>query len=212
MSGTRVLRLKEQRDVVVMRTFVDVVTSGQLVIFPTDTVYGLGARADSLHAVQRIYEAKGRPAELPLPLLIGDRDRVAEVVSTWPEAAERLASAFWPGPLTLVLPRHPGIPSLVTGGRDTVGVRMPDQEALLSWLQACPFPVAVTSANLSGQPEAVRVGEIPAQVLEAASLVLDGGPCSGGKPSTVVDLTGAVPYLLRPGPVSEGEIGECLRH
>lgn len=210
MPATRVLQLEERQEVLV-QAFVEAADRGQLLIFPTDTVYGLGVRADSLSAVRRLYEAKGRPAGLPLPLLTGDRDRLAEVVSAWPEAAERLAAAFWPGPLTLVLARHPRVPALVTGGRDTVGVRMPAQESLLTWLQACPFPLAVSSANLSGEPEAVTVKQIPAEVLAAASLVLDGGPCPGGRPSTVVDLTGPAPRILRPGPISEDQIRECLR-
>ena len=206
MSGPRLLRLAEDPPEAVLLAFLDAAAAGELLIFPTDTVYGLGARADSPEALETLFAVKRRPAELALPILVGDRAGLDGVIAAWPPAAEAVASAFWPGPLTLVLPRAPGLSPRVTGGRDSVGVRMPDHPALLSWLCACPFPLAVTSANLSGQPEAVALEEIPAELQSAVAVVVDGGRCPGGEPSTVVDLTGGDPRVLRPGPITESQI------
>jgi L-threonylcarbamoyladenylate synthase len=210
MARARVLRLAENPPEVVAAAFVTAATAGELLIFPTDTVYGLGARADSAPAVAAVFEAKRRPADLALPVLIGSRDGLRRVVASWPEVAEALATRFWPGPLTLVLPRHPRLSPAVTAGRDSVGVRMPDHPALLAWLRACAFPLAVTSANLSGQPPAVTTDDLTPELLTAVGLVLDGGRCPGGRPSTVVDLSGESARVLRAGPVSEEEIRRCL--
>ena len=206
MAGGRFLRLAEATPESVLTSFVRVAREGHLLLFPTDTVYGLGGRADREETVAAIFEAKRRPAELALPVLVGSREQLGDVVGSWPEGAERLARRFWPGPLTLVLPRAPGLSALLSPGRETVGVRLPDHPALLSWLRACDFPMAVTSANLSGQPPAVTTGEIAPELREAAGLLLDGGRCPEGRASTVADVTGAEPRILRPGPVSEEEI------
>ena len=205
----RTLTINAHPDPVATAAFRETAAAGALLIFPTDTVYGLAARADREDSVRRVYEAKGRPAELALPILVGSVEG-ARCVADWSDAAQRLAEAFWPGPLTLVLPARPGLAPLVTAGLGTVGVRMPDHGALLWWLAACDFPLAVTSANRSGEPPALRPADLPPELLAAADLLLDGGPSPGGVPSTVVDLTSSPPRVLRPGPISEQEILEAL--
>jgi L-threonylcarbamoyladenylate synthase len=210
MHTLRRLRLTETPPEAALGAFAETAMAGELLLFPTDTVYGLGARADSGLALAAIFEAKQRPADLPLPVLVGDREGLRRVVASWPPAAEALAVAFWPGPLTLVLPRRSDLPPVLTAGGDAVGVRLPDHPALCAWLRACPFPVAVTSANLSGQAPAVTAGEIAPALLTAAGLLLDDGSCPGGVASTVVDLCGPEPQVLRAGPVSEAQIRACL--
>lgn len=206
MGRVRILRLAEGDPDRVRCAFVQAARAGQLLLFPTDTVYGLGGRADRDETVAAIYEAKRRPAELALPVLVGSVEQLGQVVSRWPEGAERLARRFWPGPLTLVLPRAPGLSVRISPGERTVGVRMPDHPELLSWLQACEFPLAVTSANLSGQPPAVAAEGIPPELRDASGLLLDGGPCRGGTASTVVQATGPEPRIVRPGPIGEEDI------
>jgi L-threonylcarbamoyladenylate synthase len=207
--SARVLRLDEVSPAEARAEFLATAAAGGLLIFPTDTVYGLGARADRERSVRRIYEVKGRPAELALPVLVGSV-KGARRVADWSMAAQRLAEAFWPGPLTLVLPVRAELSALVTAGRGTVGVRMPDHAALLDWLEACDFPLAVTSANRSGEPPAVRVTDLPPELQEAVDLILDGGAYPGGVASTVVDLTSSPLQILRRGPISEQEILEVL--
>lgn len=202
----QVLRLREVSPEEARARFVEVASAGGLLIFPTDTVYGLAARADLTPPVEALFAAKQRPAERRLPVLIGSWEDLPRAVSSWPAGAAALAEAFWPGPLTLVVPAAPGLSPLVTAGGNTVGVRMPDHAALRSWLSACPFPVAVTSANLSGSSPAVRPEEIPPEVAKSVSLILDGGPCVGGQPSTVVEVGTSGWRLLRPGPVAAEDL------
>jgi L-threonylcarbamoyladenylate synthase len=207
---THLLRIATSAPEVTRAGFVEAAVAGDLLLFPTDTVYGLGARADREASLEALFSAKQRPADLPLPVLVGDREGLHRVVSAWPAAAEALAAAFWPGPLTLVLPRRPELPARLTAGAETVGVRMPDHPALLEWLRACDFALAVTSANLSGQPPAVTAVEIAPELLAVAALLLDGGPCPGGTASTVVDLSGPEPVVLRVGPITEARLRLCL--
>ncbi len=204
--STRLLRLEETPPEKALAAFVETATAGGLLVFPTDTVYGLGARADREESVRRVYEAKGRPAELALPILVGSVEGARRVGAEWSPAAQELAQAFWPGPLTIVVPAREGLSPLVTAGGATVGLRMPDYPPLLQWLAACDFPLAVTSANRSGRPAAGRVKELPARLREAVELILDGGPCPGGTPSSIVDVTSSPPQILRAGPLAEQDI------
>jgi len=206
MPGARILQLADTSSDDLMNSLVEVAAAGGLLILPTDTVYGLGVRADREEAVRRLYHVKQRPPELALPVLIGSRADLARVAGAWPPAAEALAQAFWPGPLTLVVPKHPEVCALVTAQGETVGVRLPDHAALRNWLSACDFPLAVTSANLSGEPPPTCVDEIPPHLRASADLILDGGTCPGGVPSTVVDVTCSPPRLLREGPLPTEEI------
>jgi L-threonylcarbamoyladenylate synthase len=209
--SARLLRLDEVSAEEARAAFLETADAGGLVIFPTDTVYGLGARADHGDPVRRIFAVKGRPTALALPVLVGSVEG-ARRVADWSLAAQRLAEAFWPGPLTMVVPARAGLSPLVTAGRGTVGIRMPDHAALLGWLEACDFPLAATSANRSGEPTAARAEDLPSELQEAVDLLLDGGACPGGVASTVVDLTSSPPHLLRRGPLSEQDILDTLRN
>lgn len=175
---------------------------GDVVAFPTETVYGLGADVFDPSALRKIFEAKGRPSDNPLITHVADLDQIPDIAGDVSPAAQALIARLFPGPLTVVLPRHPSVPSVATGGLDTIGVRMPAHPVAQSFLQACGRPVAAPSANLSGRPspttwEAVRTdlgGRIPC--------ILQGGPSTVGLESTVVDCTGDVPIVLRAGAVT----------
>ncbi len=187
----------------------EVLRRGGLVAFPTDTVYGLGALAFDGEAVARLYLAKGRLADKAIPILVGETeglDRVGEP----PAMARRLAQAFWPGPLTLVVPKRPEVPEVVSP-TGTVGVRLPDHVAARRLLRAAG-PLAVTSANRSGSANPCSAGDVMAELGERVQLILDGGRSPGGRPSTVVDCTGDAPLILREGPLTlrqiEGALGE----
>jgi L-threonylcarbamoyladenylate synthase len=188
----------------------EVLRGGGLVAFPTDTVYGVGALAFDAAAVESIYLAKDRPAEKAIPILIGDAADLSKVTAEVPEIAARLAARFWPGALTLVTPKHPALPEAVSG-TPTVGVRVPDHAAARALLRAAG-PMAVTSANISGQASPCTAQEVYAQLGGRIPLILDGGQTPGGTPSTVVDCTGAAPVILREGPISREQIeAACAR-
>lgn len=179
---------------------------GQLVVLPTDTVYGLGAHAFLERAVARLYEVKERPARVPIPLLMEDAQAMAAVCAQIPSLAWRLAEAFWPGGLTLILKRTPRVPDVVTAGGDTVAVRVPDQPFVRSLCRQLGAPLAVTSANLHGQPDPVIARDAEAMLRGRVPLILDGGPCSASLASTVLDLTVSPPAILRAGPVTAGQL------
>lgn len=182
----------------------EILQSGGLVAFPTDTVYGVGALAFDGAAVERIYTAKGRPVEKAIPVLIGDVEELAKVSAEVPEIALKLAARFWPGPLTLVIQKHPDLPEAVSAVQ-TVGVRIPDHPVARALLRLAG-PMAVTSANLSGQPNPSTAEEVFAQLGGRVELILDGGKTSGALPSTVVDCVGTAPQVLRTGPILKSEI------
>jgi L-threonylcarbamoyladenylate synthase len=185
-----------------------VLQRGGLVAFPTDTVYGLGALAFNSAAVRRIYAAKDRSVEKAISVLIADPADLVKVTLEVPQVAVRLASRFWPGPLTLVVEKHPDLPETVSAGT-TIGVRVPDHPVALALLRSAG-PMAVTSANLSGRSSPSTAQEVFAQLGGRIELILDGGKTPGGIPSTVVDCTGTEPRILRPGPVSKEEIWAFL--
>lgn len=184
---------------------------GQLVAFPTETVYGLGGVAFDPLAVAAIFAAKGRPASDPLIVHLADASELARVVTTIPAAAQRLAARFWPGPLTLVLPRGTAIPPAVSAGRATVAVRVPAHPVAQALLRATGLPIAAPSANRFGHTSPTSAAHVLADLDGRIAAVLDGGPSPLGLESTVLDLTGATPTLLRPGALSleqvEAEVG-----
>lgn len=184
--------------------------SGQLLVLPTDTVYGLACRADDPEAVRRLFAAKIRPTEKALPLLIARLEHLSLVSPSSDPRVALLAEHFWPGPLTLVLPRAAHLPDILTGGLETVGIRLPDLALTRQVLDACCFPVAVTSANISAEPPACQVADLPEALLVSIDLVIDGGQARGGQPSTVLDLTVTPPLIRRAGPVTEGEITRLI--
>lgn len=178
-----------------------ILARGGLVAFPTETVYGLGANALDEAAVARIFAAKGRPATNPLIVHVESEAAARALARRWPEAAARLASAHWPGPLTLVVEKAGTIPAAVTAGGETVGLRVPAHPVALALLRACGLPLAAPSANRSeaiSPTTALHVADSLGPFVEDL-LILDGGPCRVGIESTVVDVTGAAPVVLRPG-------------
>lgn len=185
--------------------------AGGLVAFPTETVYGLGADARDPEAVAGIFRAKGRPSDNPLIVHVFDVASARELSSRWPVMAERLSRRFWPGPLTLVVPADPSIAEVARGGLDTVGIRCPDHPVALALLRLCQVPVAAPSANRSGRPSPTTAEAVLEDLGDVEGLVLDGGPAGVGVESTVVDVTGEHPVLLRPGGLGpeaiEAEIG-----
>ena len=183
-----------------------IVKAGGVVAFPTDTVYGLGVSPFIAKAVKRIYEIKGRTRWLPLPVLLADEAQLADVVASISDIARLLMKRFWPGGLTLVLDKASLFPDNVTAGGDTVAVRMPGHEVTLALIRKAGVPIVGTSANLSNSPSALTAEEVREQLGSAVDLVVDGGRCPGGIESTVIDLTGQVPVILRQGAVTEEKI------
>ncbi len=184
--------------------------AGELVGFPTETVYGLGANATDKTAVLRIFEAKGRPADNPLIVHIADFCDLLPLVQGVDPRAEQLASRFWPGPLTMIFRRSSRIPSVVSAGLDTVAVRFPKHEAAQALILAAGCPIAAPSANRSGKPSPTTAEHVYEDMKGRIPLILDGGPCSVGVESTVLDLTGEKPTVLRPGGVTVEMIKEIL--
>jgi L-threonylcarbamoyladenylate synthase len=184
----------------------ELLRGGRLVAFPTETVYGLGANALDPAAVARIYAAKGRPKYNPLIVHLADVGQVSTVAGGWNETAERLARAFWPGPLTLVLPKTDAVPEGVTAGLPTVAVRVPRHLVANTLLAAAGIPVAAPSANRSTQVSPTTGQHVLRSLGDAVDLILDAGPTPVGIESTVVDLTTPIPTLLRPGSITLDEL------
>jgi len=182
----------------------EVLTAGGLVAFPTDTVYGVGALAFDGKAVESIYRAKDRPLEKAIPVLIGDALDLEKVGSNIPVTARKLASRFWPGPLTVLIPKRVDLPQAVSA-TSTVGVRVPDHEVARALLRVAG-PLAVTSANISGQSSPMTAEEVLAQLGGRIGLIIDGGKTPGGIPSTVIDCLGDEIRVLREGPLTKEEL------
>jgi L-threonylcarbamoyladenylate synthase len=187
------------------------IEAGELVAFPTETVYGLGARADDGDAVARIFAAKRRPADKPLIVHVLGIDEARAVTRAWPDEAQRLAEAFWPGPLTLVLPKAQAVPDAVTAGGDTVAVRAPAHPTAIRLLAACSTNIAAPSANASGRPPPTTAADVVSSLGGRIPLVLDGGSCPVKVPSTLIDLTDPKrPRILRQGTVTRAELAAFL--
>ncbi len=187
----------------------EIIRSGGLVAFPTETVYGLGANGFDADSCAKIYEAKGRPSDNPLILHVADRamiDRAATVT----EMAERVLAAFTPGPVTVILPKRDEVPQRVTGGLPTVGIRMPDNDIARALIRAAGVPIAAPSANRSGRPSPTTAAAVFADMDGKIPLILDGGPCRFGVESTIVDCTGERAEILRPGAVTREMLAEVL--
>ena len=180
---------------------VEVLKAGGLVAFPTDTVYGVAAWPWDDEAVRRLYEAKRRPADMPIPLLISDAGQVKRV-ALLPEGCRPLLNRFWPGGLTLVLTKKASVSDVISP-RLTVAVRMPDLALALDLIREAGGVLAVTSANISGQPSPITAQEVREQMEGRIDLILDGGPCPGGVPSTIIDCSISPPRILRHGAIDE---------
>ncbi|MDP2821491.1 MAG: L-threonylcarbamoyladenylate synthase [Sulfuritalea sp.] len=192
----------------------DLLRAGELVAFPTETVYGLGADASNPQAIAKIFTAKGRPADHPLIVHLPDASHLERWAVEIPESARILAAAFWPGPLTLILKRHPSVPDAVTGGQDTVGLRVPNHPLALQLLRefagASGGGLAAPSANRFGRISPTTTAHVREELGDAVALILDGGPCAVGIESTILDLSAGEPRILRPGMLDAAAIGKLL--
>ena len=187
----------------------ELIRAGGLVAFPTETVYGLGANALDADAVRRIFEAKGRPGDNPLIVHISRVDQLSPLITGAPSPAARaLMDACWPGPMTLIFPKSPAVPAEVTAGLDTVAVRFPVHPAARSLIEAARRPIAAPSANRSGRPSPTTAAHVLEDMDGRVPLILDGGACAVGLESTVIDVTGDTPRILRPGGVTPERIAE----
>jgi L-threonylcarbamoyladenylate synthase len=189
---------------------VSLLAAGQLVAFPTDTVYGVGAVCWNEAAVARLYTAKLRSLDKAIPILLADPADLVLVADHLPPAGMKLAEAYWPGPLTLVVPKAAAVPGAVTAGGETVAVRIPNLDLTRGLIRAAGAPLATTSANLSGGPSPVTAEEVAGQLGARVAMILDGGRCPGGAASTVIDVTGPVPRILRAGPITEADMFAVL--
>ena len=200
----------ERPDAAVIARAAECLRNGGLVAFPTETVYGLGAHALDRKAIQRVFAAKERPATDPLIVHVGSLDKAAPLVMTVPDAAHRLAERYWPGPLTLVMRRSPHVPDDVTAGLDTVAIRVPSHPVARALLDASGVPVAAPSANLFSRPSPTIAWHVLADLEDRIEMILDAGPTHVGLESTVVDVSGEVPTVLRPGAIDIGALRELL--
>ena len=184
----------------------ELIRNGGLVAFPTETVYGLGANALAADAVQRIYEAKGRPWASPLIVHVADEAMARSITAEWPEMAHRLAERFWPGPLTVIVKKAAIVPDLVTAGLDSVGVRVPEHPAALELIRRAGVPIAAPSANRFGQISPTTAEHVRVGMGDRVEMILDAGPTRVGIESTVVSLRRIPPAILRPGMITQEEL------
>jgi len=199
---TRLVKSDGSKDDKVLIDAAFLLKKSELVAFPTETVYGLGANALDEQAVIKIFEAKGRPSDNPLIVHISDRHQLDELVLQIPEAAEKLIQAFWPGALTLVFKKNPVIPDIITGGLNTVAIRMPVHPVAIELIRLAGFPLAAPSANRSGKPSPTAAAHVLEDMDGRIPMIIDGGSCEVGIESTVLDMTVFPPMLLRPGGVT----------
>lgn len=189
----------------------DLLRQGKLVAIPTETVYGLGTDAKNPEAVKRIFTAKGRPADHPLIVHIPDMAALTDWAIEIPKLAWKLAERFWPGPLTMVLKKHPSVPYEVTGGQETIALRVPNHPVALSLLKAFGGGIAAPSANRFCRISPTLASHVEEELGDKVDMILDGGACQVGLESTIVDLSGGQPRLLRPGQISKSEIEEFMQ-
>ncbi|MDD6023915.1 MAG: L-threonylcarbamoyladenylate synthase [Oscillospiraceae bacterium] len=192
------------------RRAAEIIRQGGLLGIPTETVYGLGANGLDENAVLNIFEAKGRPQDNPLILHVSGPEQVERFCHSIPPAAYELMDRFWPGPLTLVLPARDNVPRRTTAGLDTVAIRCPDNDLTREIIRLAGVPIAAPSANISGKPSPTTAGHVLHDMDGKIEAIVDGGPCSVGVESTIVDLTGEMPRLLRPGGITPEQLRAVL--
>lgn len=197
---------KDKTNTEELKIVCNLIRNGELVIFPTETVYGIGANALDENAVGKIFIAKGRPSDNPLIVHIADRTKINEIAEDITEMEQILIDAFMPGPFTIILKRKPEIPDIVTAGLDTVAVRMPDNIIARGIIQFSGVPIAAPSANISGKPSGTSVADIRAELEGKVSAIVDGGETEIGLESTVVKVVDEVPVILRPGKITPEDI------
>ena len=185
---------------------VSILKQGGIVAYPTDTVYGLGASANLQSAVERVYQVKERPRNMALPLLLANISQISEIAEPVPQVAWLLARNFLPGALTIVLPKSKAVPDFIAAGGMTVAIRIPAHPVPVALIEGLGVPIVGTSANLSGKPSTLTAGEVHSQFGDRIDLIIDSGRCLGGKESTIVDVTGETPVVLREGAISKEEL------
>ena len=198
------------KDIDVIEKAAEILQSGGLVAFPTETVYGLGANGLNAEAVKDIYKAKGRPSDNPLILHISDIEELKPLVKEVPENAKKLMKAFWPGPLTLIFKKADVVPYATSGGLETVAIRFPENKVANLLIKTAKMPIAAPSANTSGRPSPTRASHVEYDLKGKIDMIIDGGSCEFGLESTIVDVSGDVPCLLRPGSITLGMLREVL--
>lgn len=197
-------------DINIMEEASEILRRGEMVAFPTETVYGLGANALDELASEKIYAAKGRPSDNPLIVHVANMEQVKPLVKEIPESAKRLAEAFWPGPLTMVFYKSDSVPYGTTGGLDTVAVRMPNHKVALKLIEVSGIPIAAPSANTSGRPSPTTAAHVMEDLHGKISMILDGGAVGIGIESTIVDMTTEIPMILRPGYINKQMLEEIV--
>ncbi|ADG83734.1 L-threonylcarbamoyladenylate synthase [Thermincola potens] len=213
MAKTLLLKVDAQNpDPETISQAAEIIKRGGVVAFPTETVYGLGANALDGPAVQKIFAAKGRPSDNPLIVHIAEFSQLEMLVTEVPLTARRAMEVFWPGPLTIIMPCRDDIPRTVTGGLKTVGVRMPKHPVALALIKAAKLPIAAPSANSSGKPSPTEARHVMYDLAGKIDAVIDGGPAQVGVESTVLDMTGDTPVILRPGGVTREQLEAILGH
>ena len=201
MAGKLSLKIQQQ-----VEKGLSILKQGGIVAYPTDTVYGLGACAGLPGAIERVYKVKERPLNMPLPLLLADVSQITEVAEPVPPIAWVLIHSFLPGALTLVLSKSASVPDIVSGGGTTIAIRIPAHLVPVALVEGLGAPIVGTSANLSGRPSPLTAEEVYSQLGDKIDLVIDGGRCPGGKESTIIDVTGVKPVILREGAISREEL------
>lgn len=189
-----------------MQEVADIIKNGGIVLFPTETVYGIGANGLDCKAVEKVYKAKGRDFKNPINLLVSSKAMIEQVSKDITKMEYKLIEAFFPGPLTIILKKKDIVPNIVTAGRDTVGVRMPSGKIALKLIEEAGVPIAAPSANLSGSPSGTNLNDIIEEFKNKVDYIIDGGECDIGLESTIVKVVDEVPHILRPGAITEEEI------
>jgi L-threonylcarbamoyladenylate synthase len=212
-------RIKLSKDIlsVAIDKAIDALQGGALIAFPTETFYGLGAKYDCPDTLKRLYELKRRPQDKAMPLIIGSREMLRHISSlerssnaSLLSSASLLMDRFWPGPLTLLIPAKEGLTEYIAARTGMIAVRVPGESFALHLARKAGFPITATSANPSGLPAAVEAGDVELYFGNRIDLLIDGDAAPGGLPSTIVDLSGGVPRILREGAITRKEIEECL--
>jgi L-threonylcarbamoyladenylate synthase len=202
---------KESEEKILARA-VEILAGGDIIAYPTETFYGLGADATNEKAIQKIFAVKGRNFKNPISLIIGQTDDVYSLVQGVPETAKKLMAAFWPGALTIVFLAADKVSPMLTAGSGKVGLRVSSHPIALKIVQILKRPLTATSANLSGSPECSHAPEVAEQIGDKIDAILDGGKTQGGKTSTIIDVTCNPPVILREGLISREAIEECINH
>lgn len=208
---TKIIKIDESNiDKDLINAAVDVIKNSGLVAFPTETVYGLGANGLDEKAIKKIFLAKGRPQDNPLILHVHSIEQVKELVKEIPEIAKNCMKEFWPGPLTILLPKSDKVPNVITAGLNTVAIRMPENKIALELIRTSKVPIAAPSANISGRPSPTSAKHVIEDMMGKIDMIIDGGDTGIGLESTVVDLSGNIPMILRPGGVTKEELQKII--